>query len=406
MFREPGPFIAFYCLDDRLFKTNSWGFQNIASKRLQFLLDHLRVLETQLAKLGVALIVESGRPARVLIDFMKANGLTELYAESIPGTWEQSDEVSLQKAAFNSNIAVHFHQKNTLLSAEQLPFTLEQLPGIFTEFRKKVEKYCEPEEVVGMTFPSWPGLTKTSSIPTLADLGISPVTTDQRTAFRFEAGEEAAKSRLYDYFWHKKHIKQYKQTRNGLLGADYSSRFSPWLAVGALSPRYIYAELKRFEREHGANESSYWLYFELLWRDYFQFVALKAGSKLFQAGGIQQLPLKSDFDPVSFRRWCLGETGQPFIDANMRELMASGWMSNRGRQNVASYLVHDLQQDWRAGAAWFEAQLIDYDPASNYGNWNYIAGVGNDPRENRRFNPEKQAAQYDPDSAYQQLWLS
>ena len=103
--------------------------------------------------------------------------------------------------------------------------------------------------------------------------------------------------------------------------------------------------------------------------------------------------------------WINGETGVDFIDANMLELKLTGFMSNRGRQNVASYLVNDLKLDWRYGAAYFEQQLIDYDPCSNWGNWAYVAGVGNDPRGNRYFNIEKQATDYDLDKSYRNLWL-
>lgn len=406
MFRSTEPFVAFYCLDDRLFNTNPWGFQNISSIRLQFLLDHLHLLGVQLAEKGVELVIRRGYPARELLTYMEAHQLGELYAESLPGSWEQTDEALLREAARQAKIQLHIHQKNTLIDVEKLPFALAELPPVFTEFRKKVERYCEPPQVAEPIKSSWPSLTKAGIVPTLSELGFSTIPTDKRNSYPFEAGEIAAQARLNYYFWEKKHIKNYKLTRNGMVGADFSSRFSPWLALGAISPRFIYAELKRFEAQHGANESTYWLYFELLWRDYFQLVARKSGANLFKAGGIQNAPKRTGFSPKIFGKWCVGETGQPFIDANMRELLATGWMSNRGRQNVASYLVHDLKQDWRAGAAWFEAKLIDYDPASNYGNWNYIAGVGNDPRENRRFNPEKQAAQYDPDGTYQRLWLS
>jgi deoxyribodipyrimidine photo-lyase len=92
------------------------------------------------------------------------------------------------------------------------------------------------------------------------------------------------------------------------------------------------------------------------------------------------------------------------VDAGMHELAATGYLSNRLRQIVASYLIHDLACDWRAGAAWFEAQLIDFDVYSNQGNWLYIAGRGTDPRGGRRFNPQKQAHDYDPDGHYRALW--
>ncbi len=106
----------------------------------------------------------------------------------------------------------------------------------------------------------------------------------------------------------------------------------------------------------------------------------------------------------NLQRWTTGQTGHPFVDAGMRELRATGYLSNRMRQVVASYLIHDLKVDWRAGAAWFESQLIDYDVYSNQGNWLYIAGVGTDPRGGRRFNPDKQAADHDPAGAYQKKW--
>ena len=110
-------------------------------------------------------------------------------------------------------------------------------------------------------------------------------------------------------------------------------------------------------------------------------------------------------DMKKFRLWAEGRTGVPFVDANMRELKHTGWMSNRGRQNVASFLIKDLGIDWRMGAEWFESQLLDHDVCSNYGNWNYAAGIGNDPRENRKFNMVKQGLDYDGQGEFVRLWV-
>jgi deoxyribodipyrimidine photo-lyase len=233
-----------------------------------------------------------------------------------------------------------------------------------------------------------------------------PPTKDSRSVLNFKGGETEALVRLKTYFWEGDHLKTYKETRNGLLGADYSSKFSAWLALGCISPRYIYEEVKRYETERIANDSTYWLVFELLWRDYFRFVALKFGTRLFKVTGI-----KNDFqkkwkrDKVLFQKWVNGQTGVPLIDANMIELQQTGFMSNRGRQNVASYLTKDLGIDWTWGAAYFESLLLDYDVCSNWGNWNYVAGVGNDPREDRYFNIAKQANTYDPKGDYVRQWL-
>ncbi|RYF74998.1 MAG: cryptochrome DASH, partial [Cytophagaceae bacterium] len=160
-----------------------------------------------------------------------------------------------------------------------------------------------------------------------------------------------------------------------------------------------------------ANDSTYWLIFELIWRDFFRFVALRFGSRLFKPGGIKHVLKKQwKHDVDLFRQWANGETGIPFVDANMRELNASGFMSNRGRQNVASFLVNDLGLDWTWGAAYFESLLVDYDPCSNWGNWNYVAGVGNDPREApngqpRYFNIYSQATRYDEQGLFVKHWL-
>jgi deoxyribodipyrimidine photo-lyase len=222
----------------------------------------------------------------------------------------------------------------------------------------------------------------------------------------FNGGEIEALKRLQYYFWETENISTYKETRNGLLGADYSSKFSPWLANGSLSPKTIYWELKQFEREITSNQSTYWLFFELLWRDFFRYVSLKFGRRLFLKNGLKDEERRFYFNKNKFEHWRTGNTGKPFVDANMRELLHSGYMSNRGRQNVASYLVHDMGLDWRAGAAWFESQLIDYDPSSNYGNWLYVSGLGNDPRPNRKFNVQRQANMYDPEGKYVETWLN
>jgi len=221
----------------------------------------------------------------------------------------------------------------------------------------------------------------------------------------YGGGEPEARRRMHDYICTCDALRTYKETRNGLLGANYSSKFSPALAVGTLSPRTIYHEVKRYEADRIANDSTYWLVFELLWRDYFQFVMQKFGSHVFHSRGLRPAPVVWRRDSVLFEQWRLGHTGVPFVDANMRELLHTGFMSNRGRQNVASYLTKDLHLDWRWGAAWFESQLIDYDVCSNWLNWAYVAGVGNDPREDRYFNIARQAERYDPQGAYVHAWL-
>ena len=189
-----------------------------------------------------------------------------------------------------------------------------------------------------------------------------------------------------------------------MIGVDFSSKFSPWLANGSISARTIFWMVRKFEREHFKNQSTYWLIFELIWRDYFKYISLKHQNNIFKIGGILHKDYEWKTDERLVNKWINGETYSSFVNANMIEMKSTGWMSNRGRQNVASYFAKELLLDWRIGAAYFESLLIDYDVHSNYGNWMYVAGVGNDPRD-RKFNVNLQADRYDPNGKYQNMWL-
>ena len=197
----------------------------------------------------------------------------------------------------------------------------------------------------------------------------------------------------------------YKATRNALTGRDFASHWSPWLASGALSVRRAVAELKAFEAERGATDGSYWLWFELLWREHFRCMLRRHGSALFRPQGLMPSAPCVPHDAEAFARWREGRTGLDLVDAAMRELRHTGYLSNRLRQIVASALIHECRGDWLAGAAWFEHCLIDFDVHSNQGNWAYIAGVGTDPRGGRRFNLDKQTREHDPAGAYRRGWL-
>tara|TARA_B100001113_G_C20776278_1_gene477519 strand:- start:113 stop:637 length:525 start_codon:yes stop_codon:yes gene_type:complete len=166
----------------------------------------------------------------------------------------------------------------------------------------------------------------------------------------------------------------------------------------------IYHSIKDYEKKIEKNQSTYWMIFELIWRDFFKYISIINGNKIFKVGGILDKNYKWIHDKKLFEKWINGNTPEPFVNANMLELKYTGWMSNRGRQNVASYLSKENNIDWRWGAEYFESKLIDYDVHSNYGNWMYVSGVGNDPRD-RKFNIKFQAERYDPNNKFQNLWL-
>jgi deoxyribodipyrimidine photo-lyase len=368
-------------------------------------------LGESLKDMGATLIVLQGRAEDVLPEAAKAIGAGQVYAHREYASEEMGIEEQVRRSLEKIDVSLEMSSANTLYEIKDLPFQIEDLPELFTKFRRKVEASSpiRPPLATPQTIPKLgpDALAKLNriAIDQVECLRGNEVVEDDRAVMFFRGGETEGLRRIKEYFWIADCLKDYKETRNGMLGANYSSKFSPWLALGCLSPRQIHAEVCRYEEERIKNDSTYWMIFELLWRDYFAWITLKHGCRLFQVEGLrgQSIPWKHDAD--LFDRWREGTTGFPLIDANMRELAATGFMSNRGRQNVASFLTKNLGIDWRMGAEWFESMLIDYDPCSNYGNWNYVAGVGNDARQFRWFNTVKQSKNYDPDGAYVRHWL-
>ncbi|PSC72038.1 cryptochrome DASH-like isoform A [Micractinium conductrix] len=268
-----------------------------------------------------------------------------------------------------------------------------------------------------------------------------------------DAGEEAA---VDDHSVHGKRaadqpppLAGYQDSRMLAFGVDTSAKLSAFLSMGCLSPRTVYAEVLRLaaadaaaeqpqaaaqqqqgeqqrqrhqQQQQGEQQAEQqaeqlgvwrdpqrgdtwrWLLMHLTIRDYFIFLALKEGEALERAEGLAGRPVTWQHDAARFKRWTLGQTGLPFVDACMRELAATGYTSNRGRQNVADFLTKALGLDWRWGAQWYESLLGDHDLAVNLGNWAYNSGVGSDPRD-RTFRTVSQGQRYDPEAALVRAWV-
>lgn len=386
--------VPFYCLDDLLLQTTSYGFKKAGAFRLKFLKESLQCLDQELRAAGSGLVFIAGAPEKEIPELAITYGAQTLYTEKEVAPEELSLQEKVITGLSRLNCSVKTFECRNLFHSSDLPFPTAQLPEIFTEFKRKTENVVPVR-------PVFPKPTSISS-PSIKSLDLSiieaEVEADPRAVLVFKGGSDAAHERLQHYFYQTKALSNYKHTRNGLVGESYSSKFSAWLAAGCISAREIYEEVKKYENIFSANESTYWLIYELLWRDYFGFCMEKNNLRYFSRSSTHTSTAGLDL-------WVEARTGNTFIDANMTELKLTGFMSNRGRQNVASYLCNDLKADWRYGAAYFEQQLIDYDVCSNWGNWAYLAGVGNDPRSNRYFNTAKQAAAYDPEGTFQQLWL-
>ena len=395
--------LCIYIINPKQLEYVSWnkkelGFRKQSLNRLQFLRESLCDLQQNLRKRGNALLVRVGNPSIILSE------LSKKYEASISFELGYATEERIeQKEVLNILKAeeVHAYEGGFLIHPETLPFTFDKFPIGFSSFRNKIEKKRDNTNFETFPIPT----TLPNALETYPEIKTSTRKLDARAAFKFRGGESEGLKRLKYYLFESKEILNYKSKRNGSVGIDYSGKFSAWLANGSLSPTQIMKEIKRFEMEVKANDGTYWMWFELLWRDFFRYVGKINENKLFFVTGLNGKKVSYRNNPVVFQNWCSGNTTSAFVNAHLTELYKTGFMSNRGRQNVASFLFHDLGIDWRFGASWFEHALIDYDVYSNFGNWLYIVGVGNDPKGGRKFDVEWQQERYDPERAHEKVWL-
>ncbi len=381
--------------DNALASPLSYTQQSLGHAKQRFNAESLHGLNDDLSSFGHRLLYFDQQPIEQLFRLIETLNVSDVFRSTNAAYYENRLWRLLEKSF--PLLSFHSTDTHTLFDLDELPFAVQDLPKSFTKFKNALIDYTPSSTLASITY--LPPMPKTelpkTELPTIRD--------SDRQACLFEGGERHGLRHLKKYF-ESDAPAEYKNTRNNLSGWEQSTKFSPWLAKGSLSVREVYRILKTYEQEVIANESTYWIYFELLWREYFQWYAHKCGKQLFSFTGIKdQAPLNSYY-PERFKKWVNGRTPYPLVNACMNELSETGFLSNRGRQLVASCLVNELAMDWRFGAAYFESVLIDYDVASNWGNWQYLAGVGADTRDRRHFNLEKQTLNYDPQGVYIDEW--
>ncbi|WP_028025426.1 DASH family cryptochrome [Enterovibrio calviensis] len=383
-----------YVIDPAWLKPSRYQSRHLGRFREEFLYQSLRALERELKKRKQRLVVKVGNPLEIIPALCKQHQIDYVGITDHPGVYERQQVAYLNRTL---RCEVNVSESFTLFLRNQLPFEQANFPQTFSQFRKHLEQQN--------TLPC---------IPICAPESLPAVIQERRDIWGgqefvydltpYHGGEDSAMVQLNQYFWKSQGLKNYKKTRNGLEGWQFSSRLSAWLANGSISARMVAAELDNYEYRHGRDESSTAMFAELLWREYFQWMMHYHGARMFAFDGIQKKRPLTTFYCEQFKSWEQGTTDYPIVNACMRQLNQTGYMSNRGRQIVASCLVNELGVDWRFGAAYFEQQLIDFDVAANYGNWQYLAGVGADPRGQRHFNLEHQAKTYDPDGSFVARW--
>ena len=394
--------IGFINIDPKNFISTKFGFKKTEKFRAKFFLESVKELKNQLEKLNISLIITHDYIDKSIPQIIKQYQIEKVFLQT---EWTR-DEL-LEESYFPKNIDLFRDFDQFLFSPKDVKTLYENIPRGFSNFRKKCEKYLSVDNILPIPKPlnNDNKIAIDYPIPSLSDLGFEIFEVHRNSVFKFNGGEINGKKRIDDYFFNTKNVSNYKSTRNGLIGENYSSKFSPWLANGSVSAKYIYNQLKKYESEVDKNDSTYWLYFELIWRDFFKYVSMQHKDKFFSKDGIYGDNKEWSTDMEILSNWINGKTNEPFVNANMIELLETGFMSNRGRQNVANYLTKELKIDWRIGAEYFESMLIDYDVHSNYGNWLYNAGIGNDSMPFRKFNPKLQSERYDPNKLYEKTWL-
>ncbi len=400
---EVDKLICLYCIRPKMSFNDQQAPTELSAIREQFLFDSLVDLEAELAQLGQHLLVEFKSATDCIPEIITQHNISSIYRSHNAGEYERKIWNTLR----NRYAMIEFNQidTHTLFDHSELPFAIDNLPDSFSKFRRMVSDIAVQAPLEKPT--QLPASCLSSQQDWQANwlAQASPPQYDSHQLFK--GGNRAAMRHIQIYF-SSTSASTYKETRNGLdehcNGANFSTRFSPWLSNGSISARQIILQLHQYEAEVEANESTYWIYFELLWREYFQWYAHCHKANLFKFNGIKSCNPTTSFYPERFQKWCQGNTPYPIVNACMKQLNATGYMSNRGRQLVASCFVHELNLDWRYGAAYMEQQLVDYDVASNWGNWQYLAGVGADPRGHRRFDLNKQTKIYDPEGLFIKHW--
>lgn len=419
-------------------KPNNWSqayhFDAIGDARRQFLVESLADLDDTLQQLGNRLLclVNEGVKQSNSGDSSSQQSDTFTQLCQLIETQQVTDICVSQSADYAQNQAykalqdkypdIHWHVQAVTTLFDDMP--TKALPQSFTQFRKKVEYdhdllAADFDLLITQTPAALPAMPDDLKNRTDDNLFFSNQTfnissNNQRqngSQKQFKGGESSAIKHLNHYF-DSKAPSTYKETRNALDDWTHSTKFSAWLANGSLSVKVLLNRLRQYQREVVANDSTYWIWFELLWREYFYWYAEAHQKQLFTFDGISSRKPTTLYDhrvgkatkEQRLIQWQKGETPYPIVNACMKQLNATGYMSNRGRQIVASAFIHELGLDWRYGATYFEQQLIDYDVASNWGNWQYLAGVGADPRGCRQFNLLKQTQQHDPKNQFIDRW--
>lgn len=386
---KAGPVLPLFVLDDRL--TNGrWPSPN----RAAHLLGCLRALDAELKARGNRLYIRRGRPEVEVPKFVAEAGASGVFVSRDYSPFSRRRDAKVHALLSAAGVGFHARRGTLALEPEQVLTDKGEPYSVFSPFHRRwqatdlPEMIPAPEEIAESRKPGLLG-----SLPALSDLARG-----KPSPHLIEPGEPAALRRLEQ--WVRGDLDAYAQARDSL-GSEATSRLSQDLKWGTLSPLQVIGAARA---AHPRSSSRFVT--EVAWREFYAHV-------LWHNPRVLREPFRPEFahlrwdDPADrFEAWKSGQTGYPVVDAAMRQLLATGFMHNRARMIVASFLTKDLHLDWRLGEAHFMEYLVDGDVANNNGGWQWAASTGTDPQPYFRiFNPTLQAGRFDPDGAYVRRWV-
>ncbi len=400
--RKADKVLPVYCFDPYYFQTNASGNSKTGSLRAQFLLESVADLRKNLRGIGGELVIRIGNPADVIPQLAEEFQVSEVYHHREVAHEETEISEQVETALWKMRLNLKHFIGHTMYHKEDLPFPIKDIPDSFAVFKKKIERDSTVRPCLGTPeVVNTPTISNPGDLPSLTQLGLNEPVHDPRSEGSLIGGETAALAQLEKFFSANDHAGAGKGNRS--IPGVQSSMLSAWIALGCISMRHVYHEvIKHQQSTH--NSQYHGMLLDLLWRDYFRFMFKKHGQKFIAAKNNSEQQGYALDQETLFDTWKNGETGVPMVDAIMHELNATGYISNQSRQITAGFLVNKLQVDWTKGAAYFEEKLIDYSPASNWGNWAFIAGV-NDARESRYHIVAKPAVELETKSDFIDTWL-
>lgn len=391
-----------FCFDPRQFELTRYKSIKTGAIRARFLLESVEDLRRSFQKFGGDILVIEGKPEELLPNLVKKYEISEVYHHREVASEETEVSTAVEDALWKFSVNLKHFIGHTLYNKEDLPFPVKDIPDVFSQFKKKTErdaivKPCvlTPENINFVQLEDW------GILPELTDLVVNELSTPLAVNTEFKGGENEALKHLHDFLNDGEELALANTT---LKKNDVFSKLSPWLGLGCLSPREVYWKMKEAEANFGLKPYFNQIVLGLLWRDYYRFMFKKYRNTFFKPEGFSINAAATTLaDNDLLTAWKNANTGQPLIDSVMHDLNTTGYISNSCRQLAATYLIYELGVNWTMGAAYFEEKLIDYAPASNWGNWANIAGVGNDKRLTGSFDFEKQLKIFDPKGTYLQL---